>query len=343
MRTTIHDIARVSGLSPSTVSRVLTNNPHVSPEAKRRVEEVIAETGYVPNGLARGLVTHIRNLIAVIVPDASNPFYTDILSAINDVAAQNGMSAILVTQNENERRTTVERVLEMGIDGFIHLGAVENDSTIPILSQTETPFVLLDRLLPGVQTDKVLFDNRHSGLIATEYLLSLGHRRIAYMHGAPSSFSSWDKYQGYMDALRKNDLPIDDRLVANGLLNCDTSYRAMLKLLDERDCLGFTAVVCGSDYMALGVRQAILERNLRIPEDLSIVGMDDVFYAGLAGIDLTTVCVPREESGRLAARLLIERIAKPNKKQETHILETGLVIRKSCCPPVNECTRKESK
>ena len=334
MRATIHDIARFSGLSPSTVSRVLTNNPHVSPEAKRRVEEAIAKTGYVPNGLARGLVTRIRNLIAVIVPDASNPFYTDILSAINDVAAQSGMSAILVTQNENERHTTVERVLEMGIDGFIHMGAVQNDNTIPILSRTETPFVLLDRLLPGVQADKVLFDNRHSGLIATKYLFSLGHRRIAYMYGAPSSFSSWDKYQGYMDALRENGLSLDDRLVANGMLDYDTSYRAMLKLLDERERLGFTAVVCGSDYMALGVRQAILERNLRIPEDLSVIGMDDVFYAGLAGIDLTTVRVPRVESGRLAARLLIERIAEPNKKQETHILETELVFRKSCCPPV---------
>lgn len=334
MRTTIHDIAKVSGLSPSTVSRVLTNNPHVSPEAKRKVEEAISETGYVPNGLARGLVTRRRNLIAVIVPEANNPFYTDILAAINEVAAQNDMSAILVTQNENERRTTVERVLEMGIDDFIHLGAVENDNTIPILSQTETPFVLLNRLLPGMQTDKVLFDNRHSGLIATEYILSLGHRRIAYMYGSPSSFSSWEKYQGYVDALRKHGLQLDDRLVANGLLGFDTSYRAMLKLLDERSHLGFTAVVCGSDYMALGVRQAILERGLRIPEDLSIIGMDDVFYAGLAGVDLTTIRVPKVESGRLAVRLLIERIAKPNRKQETHILETELVCRKSCCSPI---------
>ena len=118
MRTTIHDIAKASGLSPSTVSRVLTNNPHVSAEAKRKVKEAISKTGYVPNGLARGLVTRRRNLIAVIIPEESNPFYVDIQSAINEVAAQNGMSAILVTQNENDRRTTVERVLEMGIDGL---------------------------------------------------------------------------------------------------------------------------------------------------------------------------------------------------------------------------------
>ena len=332
MRTTIHDIAKASGLSPSTVSRVLTNNPHVSAEAKRKVEEAISKTGYVPNGLARGLVTRRRNLIAVIVPEENNPFYIDILSAINEVAAQNDMSAILVTQNENGRRTTVERVLEMGIDGFIHLGALENDSIIPMLAQTETPFVLVNRLLPGVQADKVLFDNHHSGFAVTEYMLSLGHRRIAYVYGAPSSFSSWEKYQGYVDALRKHGLQLDDRLVANGLLDYDTSYRAMLKLLDERHRLGFTAVVCGSDYMALGVRQAILERGLRIPEDLSIIGMDDVFYAGLAGIDLTTVRVPRVESGRLAAKLLIERIANPSKKQEIHILKTKLICRESCCP-----------
>ena len=108
MRTTIHDIAKASGLSPSTVSRVLTNNPHVSAEAKRKVEEAISKTGYVPNGLARGLVTRRRNLIAVIIPEESNPFYVDIQSAINEVAAQNDMSAILVTQNENGRRTTLE-------------------------------------------------------------------------------------------------------------------------------------------------------------------------------------------------------------------------------------------
>lgn len=332
MRTTIHDIAKASGLSPSTVSRVLTNNPHVSAEAKRKVEEAISQTGYVPNGLARGLVTRRRNLIAVIVPDASNPFYIDILSAINEVAAQNDMSAILVTQNENDRRTTVEKVLEMGIDGFIHLGAVENDSTIPMLAQTETPFVLLDRLLPGVQADKVLFDNHHSGFAATEYMLSLGHRRIAYVYGAPSSFSSWDKYQGYVDALREHCIPMDSKLVVSGMLTFDSSYRAMQNLLDERESLGFTAVICGSDYMALGARQAILERGLRIPEDLSILGMDDIFYTQLAGVDLTTIRVPRSESGRLAAKLLIKRIANPNKEQEIHILETELICRASCCP-----------
>lgn len=333
MKATIHDLANLSGVSTSTISRVLTGNGSVSKEAREKVEEAIRATGYVPNGFARGLVNKRRHLLAAIVPERYNPYYDSIVEGINEVALQNGYSLVLITETGKKCRDTVEKVIEMGIDGLLHLGTLEGDDVVPLLIRNEVPFVLLCRPLPSVNADAVLFDDRATGFMATEHLIRLGHRRIAYIYGRRNSLSSREKYLGYADALEKYDISMDAGLVGYGNLDMGESSRVMNDFLRARDAgsLSFSAVVAGNDLMLFGAREAVLKRGLRIPEDLSMIGMDGIKWCSIRGVEMSTVRVPKHEMGRRACNLLLKRIKNPKGKREVQVLETELVIRKSCC------------
>lgn len=335
MRATIRDVARLAGLSTSTVSRVLTGNPHVSEETRGKVEQAVAEVGYLPNGLARGLIQKRRNVIAVIIPEGYNPYYDDINLGVNQVAAENGLSVIAISQIDSATHNMVQRILEIGVDGVLHLGSMVGDSVVPLLVKTETPFVLLCRQRSDVSADTLLFDDFSSGMKATEHLLAMGHRDIAYIYGSQASLSSAEKCRGYTAALSAGGIPVNRALIRYGELRIDVARRAMETLLDERASGGisFTAVLAGNDLMAFGAREAIMSRGLRIPDDISLIGMDDIFWCGIQGVDMTSIRVPRLEIGRLAAKLLIARINNPEKKTEMHILGTELISRKSCSPP----------
>lgn len=335
MRATIRDLASMSGLSTSTVSRVLTDNAHVSKKARDKVEQAIRQTGYIPNGMARGLVQKRRDLIAVIVPDGYNPYYDDILTGIHQEAAQNGFDVISIGEGDSSYTRTVKKIIEIGIDGVLHLGALEGDDIIPLLVQNDTPFVLLCRQLSTIEADTVLFNDYEAAFSATEYLITLGHRRIAYICGRRNSLSSLEKYRGYAGALSKYGIAINAALVGWGELDMQSSHRVMNEFLDARaaGCLPFTAVVAGNDMMGFGAREAVLERGLSIPDDLSLISMDDISWCAIRGVEMTSVRVPRLEMGRISCQLLLKRIAQPERKHEVHILDTQLSIRKSCCPP----------
>lgn len=335
MRATIRDLASLSGLSTSTVSRVLTDNAHVSKAAREKVEQAIRQTGYVPNGLARGLVQKRRDLIAVIVPDGCNPYYDDIQLGIHQEASQNGFDVITISEGNHSCIRTVKKIIEIGIDGVLHLGALESDDVIPLLVQNDMPFVLLCRQLSTIEADTVLFNDYEAAFSATEHLIMLGHRNIAYICGRRNSLSSLEKYRGYAGALAKHGIAVNAALVGWGQLDMQSSYRVMNEFLDARasGCLSFTAVVAGNDMMGFGAREAMLERGLSIPDDLSLVSMDDISWSAIQGVEMTSVRVPRLEMGRIACQLLLKRIAQPERKHEVHILDTQLSIRKSCCPP----------
>ena len=336
MRATIRDLARMTGLSTSTVSRVVTSNPHVSADARRRVEQAIAETAYVPNGLARGLAVRRRNVLAVVLPiDADHPLYGEIFAGIADMAARNNYSLIHISQSMGDSRDAVERILEVGVDGIIHMGPLADDKVIPLLARSETPFVMLNRWYPGVPCSMVLSDDHEAARIATEHLLSLGHRRIAYLYASHQSSSSREKYRGYLSALRAHSIQEDPGLFAVGGLSIDTGRKAAEHLLAERAAgrLSFTAILGGNDLIALGAREAVLARGLRIPEDISIVGMDDIRYCALQGIGLTSVAPQKREMGRAACRLLIRRITHPESPFQREMLRPRLMIRNSTCAP----------
>lgn len=336
MRTTIRDLARLSGVSTSTVSRVLTGNPHVSQDVREKVANAISQTGFVPNGNARGLQQKKRNIFAVVVPQGYNAYYDEIVKGINKIADSSGINIILVSQNENARRSTIERILEIGVDGIIHMGALENDSIVPMLKSTETPFVMLCRD-HDIDADKILFDDLSAGKQITSYLLSLGHRKLAYIYGDKASKSSKYKYDGFISALKEYYLEPDVNAVIEGGLTSDGGYLAMKELLKRRKDgkTTFTAVVAGNDIMMFGARKAILEEGLIIPKDLSIAGMDDIFWSGVSGLELTTVNSPKIEMGEKAVTMLLERIENPDRPSRTLVLDTRLVIRKSCSSPLN--------
>ncbi len=329
MRATIKDLARIANLSTSTVSRVLTGDPHVSLDAVEKVNEAIKATGYIPNSAARSLVKQRRNLIGLIVPELENPYYTLIVRGVEAAVSEFGYGVVLISgSNQSANSNVIESLLEVGVDGIIHAGLLQDDQSIPILSRWGIPYVLVGRQPVNEKSNYVVFDDYGSAYKATRHLLSLGHRKIAFLFGKLSSISSELKLRGYKDALTEQGLPFDKDLFAVGDLDFECSRRAVHKLLEKGTDM--TAILASNDMMAFGARDAVLKAGLDIPGDISLVGIDNIFWSGMWGINLTTVDVPKFEMGQLAGQILIRHIDDPKLDYEHYTLPSTVVLRESC-------------
>lgn len=329
MRVTIKDISKYSGVSTSTVSRVLTNNPRVSPEALKKVQDAIETLGYIPNSAARSLVNKKRGMIGLIVPELENPYYTEIIHGVEETASKHGFGTALSCHMDSEvDRGSIFKLLELGVDGIIYAGPMQNDKLIEYLIAQKIPYVILGRKLKDQNCSYVICDDYQSSYLAANYLLDLGHKRIAFLFGKKNSYSSIQKYEGYRDALTKRGISIDERLTRNGSLSYQGGYDAVQSLLEEK--AAFTAILAGNDMMAIGARSALLKIGLEIPRDVSLMGFDDIFWSKIEGIDLTTVYVPQYEMGSKCFDILMRRIDDPEAPDEHCILSGTLVERKSC-------------
>ncbi len=307
MRATIKDLARIANLSTSTVSRVLTGDAHVSLDAISKVNEAIKITGYIPNSAARSLVKQRRNLVGLIVPELENPYYTLIVRGVEAAVSESGYGVVLISgSNQSANSNVIESLLEVGVDGIIHAGLLQDDQSIPILSRWSIPYVLVGRQPISEKSNYVVFDDYGSAYKATKYLLSLGHQKIAFLFGKMSSVSSELKLRGYEDALKEHSLPFCNDLFAVGELEYECSYKAVGELLKKGTEM--TAILASNDMMAFGAREAVLEAGLKIPGDISLMGIDNIFWSGIRGIDLTTVDVPKYEMGKLAGQILARHI-----------------------------------
>jgi LacI family transcriptional regulator len=331
MTVTIKQIAVLAGVSPSTVSRALTDARYVDQETSERVKTIASQLGYRPNALARGLVRRRSKAIGLIIPEMENPFYGEIVSGVERIATQLGYSVVVISGHSATGEEEVRALLERQVDGIIHAGVYQADTALPNLRAEGVPVVLLSRKLSGFVSDCVVANDRGTSVQLANYLLKLGHTRIAYIFGKEVSSGSHEKLAGYKEALERAGVPLCPELVASGNLEFHGGYQAAQRLLalSPRP----TAILAGNDYMALGAREAILEAGLRIPQDISLAGFDDILFSSLKGIELTTAAVPRFKMGQLGAELLIKKIEHPDTDQiEQIILEPRLVLRNSCGP-----------
>lgn len=329
MRVTIKDISRYSGVSTSTVSRVLTKNPRVSPEALKKVQEAIEVLGYIPNSAARSLVNKKRGMIGLIVPELENPYYTEIIHGVEETASKHGFGTALSCHMDSDvDRSSIFKLLELGVDGIIYAGPMQNDKLIEYLISQKIPYVILGRKLKDMDCSYVICDDYQSAYMATDYLLDLGHRKIAFLFGKKNSYSSIQKYEGYIAALSKRKIAFNEQLIRNGSLSYQGGYDAVRDLLEEKS--EFTAILAGNDMMAIGARSALLEAGFEIPGDISLMGFDDIFWSKIEGIDLTTVYVPQYEMGSKCFEILMRRIENPESDDEHYILSGTLIERKSC-------------
>lgn len=339
-KATIKDIARIAGVSATAVSRALNNHPRLSAGTREKILRVAKELDYRPNLLARSLIKKRSHTIGLAITTIRNPFYPELAKGIEDVALKLGYSIILCSTNYDIKLEAyyIEILRSKGVDGIIFSSVEIKDSNVRNLIRDGFPFVLVNRRIHNRQLerkiDAVVLDNYSGGYMAMQHLQRLGHKRIGILAGDMKTSTATERTQGIKKFLEDAGIPFDPTLffVCNYLR--ESAYGATMELLVRKKRP--TAIFAQNDHMALGAREAILDSGLRIPEDLAVVGFDNIDVTGLKGIELTTVSQKKYEMGALATEILIDRIEKKIKGGTRQIiLEPELVIRKSCGYHVN--------
>ncbi len=312
MNYTIRDIAKLTGFSRSTVSRVLTDSPRVDPETRKKILQTIKEINFSPNGIARSLVKGHTNLIALIIGDIANPFYAELTKAIEQVLYARGYMIVLCHSNyENEKEEKyIEAAKEYNFTGIIMVTATETETLVDKLKTIRCPLVLVNRYLPSFNTDTVLADNYKGGYLATKHLIVLGHKHIGHICGPQTSTASEERLRGYKDAMKGANLYFDESYIFQGNLKKDSGEVYARYLLDNKKEI--TGVFCGNDLMASGLIDVFLERGKSIPEDLSVVGYDNSKVAIDSKVKITTVALSHFDMGKCAANLILERLENKN-------------------------------
>jgi len=328
---TLRDIARETGLSVNTISRALNGKPDVNPETRQRVESVAKQLGYVPNSIARSLVGGQSCTIGLIIADLQNPFYSKVAQGVEEAARAEGYSTILVNTNEREsdERQAVQVLRSKRVDGMLIHPTQGESEHICQLRNDGIPFVLINRHIDEVNPDYIINNNQKGAYMAVRHLLELGHKRVLHISGPERISSVQERIVGYKQALSEFKIPFDEKMVVHTLLNMQSSYETTLRVFESG--LAPTAIYTYSDLLAIGTFKALRELNKKVPDDISLVGYDDIDFAAFLEVPLTTVRQQMYEIGRQAVKLLIKIIHDasyvPGKYKV--VLDPELIVRRS--------------
>jgi len=327
--TTIRDVAKAAGVSVSTVSRVLNEKDDVAPETYQKVQEVIDELGYTSSLAARGMRSRRMNVIGLVMPDVGDPFSIQVMKGVSRAIAELDYELIVYTGGEFQRETSADRerrfvsLLGGGItDGVIVV--TPTTTSFP----TDSPVVVVD---PNVETHDcpaVIATNRDGALTALEYLISLGHRRIGFIGGRSELQSAVHRLQGYKDGLARAGIPLDPDLIQTGDYSRKAGFACTQRLLNLSDPP--TAIFASNDQSATGAIKAVLEAGLHVPDDISVVGFDNVPEAAYAHPRLTTVDQSIDKMGYIATEMLISLIEGDALESDLYKVPTQLIVRDSC-------------
>lgn len=331
-RLTIIEIAKQSGVSRSTVSRVINDDPNVNSTTRQRVRSVMQRLNFQPNAAARGLAAGKTRILGLVIPMGvaalfTDPYFPQIIQGITAACNQHDYSTMLWLAEPEYERRTIQQIVSAGmIDGVIVASALTDDAVIDAVRMRHIPFVLVGRHPIHNDITYVDVDNRMSSRDAVLHLLRLGHRRIATIAGPLNMIGGMDRLAGYRDALKSRGLLADEKLIAEGDFGEESGYRAMRELLPNAP----DAVFVASDTMALGAMRALREAGKKIPDDIAVVGYDDMPFAAHTEPPLTTVRQPIHRAGFVAAETLMDLIQEHDAAPRRVILPTELVIRESC-------------
>jgi LacI family transcriptional regulator len=316
---TIYDVAREAGVSMATVSRVVNGNPNVKPTTRKKVLAAIERLGYRPNAVARGLASKRTTTVGVIIPDISNAFFAELARGIDDIASMYRYNIILSDSDERVERELhlTNTLLEKQVDGIVFMGREITENHMQVFTTASVPIVLAGTKDPTGQLPSVDISHYDAGYDATRFLTEKGHTRIA-MVTAPlgDPLAGMRRFEGYKKALEEIGLSMKDSYVYNGNLRYESGIAAAKQFLSlvERP----TAVFAASDEMAVGVIHGIQDSGLRVPEDIEVVGFDNIRLAEMVRPRLTTVVQPMYDIGAVAMRLLTKYMN--NEKVENHIV-----------------------
>lgn len=334
-RVTSRDVARLAGVSRTTVSLVLNDVPNarISPETRRRVLEAARQLGYRPNAAARSLASQRAMTVGLVLCHPEEHVYTDpylpqVLLGITSALRNTDYRLLIEAAPDPQAADYAALAVEKRIDGFIISGPRMDDTALLRLHQDGFPLVLLGTL-PGVDIPSVDVDNARAAYTAVHHLVRLGHRRIGMITNGPLRYTaSQERLAGYRQALERHGIPFNPDLVVEGNFTAASGEIAMQRLLEVRPLP--TAVFVASDTVALGALRLLRERGLRVPEDIALVGFDDIPLAAYVDPPLTTVRLPAYELGREAAQMLLTLVEKRPLPRTRVLLDTSLVVRASC-------------
>jgi DNA-binding LacI/PurR family transcriptional regulator len=326
--TSIKDIARAANVSHSTVSRALHNSPLINRETSERIQQIAREAGYRASAVARGLVTRRTHAIGVVVTSIADPFVGEVVSGIEETANGNGYSVLLAESNADPDREkkVVESFAERRVDGIVVTSSRVGALYLPLLSEMRVPIVLVNNQHPGEFVYSVSIDNVEGSRDAVRHLIELGHTRIGYIGDQFGYQSDTERFSGYRDALEHAGLDVDPELAIRGDGKPEGGLRAMGALLELAEPP--TGVFCYNDMSALGALHAVRNRGLTVPQDVSIIGFDDLFISSYMQPPLTSVRQPMRRMGLLAMESLLKLMSGQD-SPSTITVAAELVVRES--------------
>lgn len=327
---TIADVARLAGVSSSTVSHVLNGTRFVRSETEQAVRDAIARTGYTPNTLARALARSASNSVGIALSAITNPYFSDIIRAVESECAAFGMTVFLAdTHDVPEKELEVVQALhQRRVDGIILAPCSDTEqSALAYLEENQIPTVLVDRLA-SMKFDQVGVQNAKSVEVLMDHLVAHGHRRIGLIPGQAGFATTRERIEGFLRAVRRHHLYPADCPLAPGSSNLETAAASTEAML--RSQTPPTALLAGNNMATIGAMRGLKRMQLSVPHDVALVGIDDFDWADCFEPQLTVIAQPCLEIGRNAAKMLLERIKKPEKEPTTMRLKTTLIVRNSC-------------
>jgi len=330
---TMKQVAEKAGVSTTTVSHVINNTRVVSEDARERVLSVIQELRYIPSAVARSLKNDRTHTIGMMIPNNSNPYFAELIQGIEDASFELGYNIILCNSYDDPKKQAayIRVLMEKRIDGLILVSSGSDEDLSMLLANEVIPKVLVDREVTGVAADLIEADHVQGAYEATRYLISLGHKRIACVAGPDTLLPSGGRVAGYQRALKEAGITVCDDFIVHSDFTSEGGFNAFQKLLtlDSKP----TAIFASNDLMAIGGICAANQAGVKIPQDLSVIGYDDIALASFSTPPLTTIAQPKYQIGQLTAKTLVERISNPDSQVRRTMLTPELVIRQSTSRP----------
>ncbi len=325
---TIKDVAREAGVSVATVSRTLNRAERVSPGVRDRVITTVERLGYRPNAVARSLRSRSTRTLGLVIPNVSNPFFTQMSRSVEDAARERGYSLVLGNTDEDPDKEAeyLDVLLEKQVDGIIVSPARATSPQLEIVARAGVPVVFLDRYVRGIAAPVVRAEGRRAVEQLVEHMMSLGHEKLAIISGPPETIPGMERMEAFLEGAGARGAPVREEYVKIGDFRRESGRQAMQDLLalDDKP----TAVFAANNLMALGALQALKRAGVRVPEDLSFASFDDVSWFELVEPPVTAISQPVAELGAAAARMLPELVE--GVEVESVVLEAKLVMRGSC-------------
>jgi LacI family transcriptional regulator len=330
-RATINDVARRASVSKTTVSHVINNTRFVEEETKQRVLRVISEIGYYPSLVARSLTTNRTGIIGVIVSDATNTFFGDLLRGVEDVLQPKNYSIVVCNTDEILERENhyIDLLLRQRVDGIIAAATSQKWGVLNQAVAQHTPVVFLDRTYEGLEGPYVGVNNWNGAYMGANHLIECGHNKIGILAGFQRLSTMRERLGGFREALHNHKIDLPDEWVVESPLGIEHGREAALKVLTLSNHL--TALFINNNLLTLGALLAIQELGLHCPEDISLVGFDDNPWSAVSSPPLTVVKQPSRRLGQVAGEMILSLVNGDHPLEERVILECELVIRESCC------------